>query len=251
MKAKIFSVINQKGGVGKTTTSYNLGALFANDGYKTLLIDSDSQASLTLMLGVDPTSIPDNLCSVYSGYSIRDCIYQSSICGLEYVPSNISLAKTETQLMTVMLGREKKLSKALNEVAGMFDVIIIDCPPTLGLLTINALIASDYVIAPCETTNLSIYAMDDLLDTIAATQESNSRLKFLGVIVTKYVASSKAHEKCLSKVKERFPILGVIKNSVSSQKGIEEGLPCVIADEKSIAAQGYRDSYKKIKGELK
>lgn len=248
--AKILSVINQKGGVGKTTTSYNLGALFAQDGYKTLLVDSDSQASLTLMLGVDPTSTEDNLCAIYSGKPVCDCIYQSTFKDLYYIPSNISLAKTETQLMTVMLGREKKLSKALSEVVDMFDVIIIDCPPTLGLLTINALIASDFVIAPCETTSLSIYAMDDLLDTIAATQESNNKLKFMGVIVTKFVSNSKAHEKCLKEVKDRFPLIGVIKNSVSSQTGIEDGLPCVIANEKSIAAQGYVAAYKKIKGEL-
>lgn len=245
-KPKVIAISAQKGGVGKSTTTYNLSTLFAESGYKVLDIDSDSQASLTLMMGIDPLSMSHNLASIYDGDDINECIYVSPVKNLDFVPSSISLAKTENQLMTIMIGREKKLSKAIQSIKEKYDYIFIDCPPALGLLTINALVASDYVIAPCETTNLAIYALDDLVDTIDETKESNPNLSLMGIVATKYVSNSNSHKKALAEIKDRFDLLGIIRNTVSAQAGSEEGLPCVIANPHSIAATGYKDLYKNI-----
>ena len=247
---KIIALLNQKGGVGKTTTTYNIASVLANEGNKVLMIDSDSQASLTLMMGIDPLSTEDNLAAIYDGIDINSCIALSSIENLDYIPSSLSLAKVETKLMSVMLGREFKLKKALDQLKQNYDYILIDCPPTLGLLTINALIASDAVIAPCETTSLSIYALDDLIETIENIKEVNSKLIFLGVIAMKFVQNSNSHKKSLQELQERFTLLGTIKNSVSAQAGIDEGLPCVIAAPKSSVSIAYQEIITKIKEEI-
>lgn len=250
-KTKIIAISAQKGGVGKTTTTYNLASLFAKNGNnRVLVIDSDSQSSLTLMMGIDPLSMSHNLSSIYEGDDINQCIYVSPIQNLDYIPSSISLAKTENRLMTIMIGREKKLSKALHNIKEKYDYIFIDCPPALGLLTINALVACDFVIAPCETTNLSIYALDDLVGTIEETKESNPSMKLMGIVCTRYISNSKLHKKALAEIKERFELLGVIRNTVSAQAGAESGLPCVIADPTSIAAKDYDALYRVVLNKL-
>ena len=135
---------------------------------------------------------------LFDGKNINNCIYASNIENLDYIPSNLSLAKIETKLMTMMLGREYQLKYAIESIKKDYDYAIIDCPPTLGLLTINALVASDYVIAPCETTPLSVYALDDLEETIKAVKGTNPKLKFLGIIATKYVSNSLSHNTSLN-----------------------------------------------------
>lgn len=235
---KVISIINQKGGVGKTTSTYNISALLAKR-YKVLMIDSDSQASLTLMMGIDPLSLENNLCDVYDGKDINACIYKSKLENLDFIPSSLSLARTENKLMSVLVSRESKLNRAIEYVKNTYDYIIIDCPPALGLLAINALVASDYIIAPCETTSLSLYALDDLLDTIQSIKEINTKLEILGVVATKYVSNSLKHNECLNEMKERFNVLGIIKNSVSAQAGITEGLPCAIVEPNSIVGSNY------------
>ena len=246
----VLAILNQKGGVGKTTTTYNIASILANEGNKVLMIDSDSQASLTLMMGIDPLSTEDNLAAIYDGIDINSCIALSSIENLDYIPSSLSLAKVETKLMSVMLGREFKLKKALDQLKQNYDYILIDCPPTLGLLTINALIASDAVIAPCETTSLSIYALDDLIETIENIKEVNSKLEFLGVIAMKFVQNSNSHKKSLQELQERFNLLGIIKNSVSARAGIDEGFPCVVSAPKSSVSIAYQEIVSKIKEEI-
>lgn len=247
METKVVSIINQKGGVGKTTTTYNLASLYARDGKKVLVIDSDPQASLTLMMGVNPLATQDNLVAVYNGKNISECIYNSPVENLDFIPSCLSLAKAERDLASELIGRELKLKEAVDSIKGKYDYIFVDCSPALGLLTINALLSSQYVIIPCETTDLALFGIDDMLDTINSVKKANRGLNLLGVIATKYVANSKAHNKVLEEMKENFNVLGIIKNSVSSQKGIDEGLPCVIVDPNSIVAKDYKVVYETVK----
>ena len=117
-------------------------------------------------------------------------------------------------------------------------------------MTINALIASGTVIAPCETTSLSIYALDDLIETIENIKEVNSKLKFLGVVAMKFVQNSNSHKKALQELQERFNLLGIIRNSVSAQAGIDEGLPCVVSAPKSSVSIAYQEIVSKIKEEI-
>lgn len=247
---KVISMINQKGGVGKTTSTYNIAVLLARK-YRVLMIDSDSQASLTLMTANNPLALDYSLADVYSGNkNIEDCIYQLPIDNLSLISSNLSLAKLETTLMAVPFGRETKLEKALKRIEEQFDYVIVDCPPSLGILTINSLVASDYVIAPCETSPLSVYALDDLTDTINAVKEINGRLTLLGVIATKYNKIAKSDRASLDSLEEEYKILGIIKNSVSAKKGIEDGIPCVISDSGSDVAKSYNEITNRILEEV-
>lgn len=245
---KVISIINQKGGVGKTTSTYNIASVLAMNGHKVLMIDSDSQASLTLMTANDPLAIENNLCSVYDGKAIEECIYQTKIENLSMISSSLALAKTESMLMSVTIGRETKIKKALSRIEKSFDFVVIDCPPALGLLTINNLVASDYVVAPCETTALSIYALDDLKDTIDEIKEINSNLEFLGVIATKFDKRINKDKEILDELKKDYKILGVLKNSVEARKGVEEGLPAVIFNSKSEIAKTYIEIVENLLG---
>ena len=236
---KVISILNQKGGVGKTTTTFNVAAVLAQNGYKVLMIDSDSQSSLTLMTGNNPLAFDVNLCDVFDGDMTDKAIYPLNIENLSLLPSSISLARMEAKLMTTMLGAERKAKKAIDPLRRKYDFIFIDCPPALGLLTINALVASDYLITPCETTNLSSYALEDLKDTVDAVKEVNPDLEWLGVIATRYNKVTKAHNRVLEELQEEHNVLGIVKNSVAIQAGIEEGLPCVIADPKSDVSKTY------------
>lgn len=244
-------MINQKGGVGKTTSTYNIATLLAKNN-RVLMIDSDSQASLTLMTANNPLALDNSLSDIYSGTkSIKNCIYELPIDNLFLISSNLSLAKLETTLMATPLGRETKLAKALKEIEDHFDYVIVDCPPSLGILTINSLVASDYVVAPCETSPLSVYALDDLTDTINAVNEINAKLKFMGVIATKYNKVTKSDKSSLDTLKNEYKILGIVKNSVSAKKGIEDGIPCVISDSHSDVAKSYQEITNNILEEIK
>lgn len=248
----VISVLNQKGGVGKTTVNFNIATVLAQKGYKTLMIDSDCQASLTLMTANDPLAIPKNICNIYDGTKhIKECIYKTPIDNLYIIPSSLALAKTETFLMSVNIGRERKIKKALAEIKDIYDFVLLDCPPALGLITINNLVASDYVVAPCEPTALSVYALDDLKDTVEDVKEINPKLKLLGVLINKYDKRIKKHTERIEELKSEFEIIGVIKSSVAAQKGIEEGIPAVISQPKSDVALAFVEATNKILEEIK
>lgn len=243
---KIISLLNQKGGVGKTTSTFNLAAVMAKKNKRVLMIDSDSQASLTLMTANDPISLKNNLSSVYKGNDINSCIYKTVIENLDIIPSSIELAKTEVTLMNELIGRESKLKKAISLIKSNYDFIFIDCPPSLSLITINNLIASDYVIAPVETSMLGYYALDDLVDTIENLKEINSKLKLLGVIATRYDKRIKKDTEILNELEKNYNILGVVKSSTDARKGIEEGLPSVIFKNSSDVATSYTNIANKL-----
>lgn len=253
---KIISLVNQKGGVGKTTTSINLAASLGILGKKTLLVDLDPQGNATTGVGIEKGDLKVSLYdALINTIEPKNSVKKTKFKNLDLIPSSLKLAGIEFEFIDKQnqdpsFLKTSQLKRVLYDLKEQYDYILIDCPPTLGLLTINALVASDYVIAPCETTPLSVYALDDLEETIKAVKGTNPKLKFLGVIATKYVSNSLSHNTSLNELKERFNVIGIIKNSVSSQKGIDDGLPCVVADPKSIVAEGYREVINKLKEEL-
>ena len=239
---KVISILNQKGGVGKTTITYNLSTLLAKKGYKTLMIDSDSQCSLTLMTGNDPTQMEDTIVNIYDRDDIKKSIYKLNLENLFLIPSSLRMSSEETKVFTYRYGRESLLKNALDKVKNEYDFVVIDNSPSLGIFTINNLNASDYVVAPVEPTNLSVYALDDLENTIMEVKENmNPSLCYLGIIVNKFDKRIKIHNDILSDLVNESTILGIIKNSIEAVKGIENGQPSVINNPNSDVAKSFND----------
>jgi len=223
----------QKGGVAKTTSVYNISAVLAGKGNKVLMIDFDPQASLTLSTGYNPLDFETTICDVLSESRtpITEVIYKvSAIENLELIPSITTLAAKEINLLN-QRARESKLKKALQIIRNEYDYIIIDCPPQLSLLTVNAFTASDYIIIPCETSKLSYFALNELFNTISEIQEDlNDNLKIIGIIATLFDQRINDHKEILNQLQEtaKCETLGVIKKVAAAQRGLNAGLPVVV-----------------------
>ena len=190
MSAQIIAITNQKGGVGKTTTTMNLGVGMAQQGKRVLLIDADPQASLTISMGIrNPDDLPVSLATLmHSTMKPRSAPHNPGIIrseeGIDLLPSNIELSGIEADLFNAMC-REQILKKCLSEVSRRYDYILIDCMPSLGMMTINALVAADSVIIPCQANFLSVKGMDLLRETIYKVQRQiNPNLRIDGVLLT-------------------------------------------------------------------
>ena len=247
----IISMGMQKGGVAKTTSVYNVSAVLANKGYKVLMIDFDPQASLTLSAGYNPLDFETTICDVLSESRtpITEVIYNvSAINNLQLVPSLTTLAAKEINLLNER-ARENKLKKALQVVKKAYDYIVIDCPPQLSLLTINAFTASDYILIPCETSKLSFFALGELFKTIKDIQEDlNEDLKILGVVATLYDQRITSHKDILNQLYglEQCEVLGIVKKVAAAQKGLGEGLPVVITEPNHEVTAAYIDIAEKV-----
>ena len=190
-KCKVIAVANQKGGVGKTTTAVNLGVALGKSGKRVLLIDADPQGSLTRSCKIDRPDDLDVTLSELLAYEMsgdgKDMFFEDPIRqfeNIDLIPSNISLSGTETSLFNCM-SRESVLKRAIQPLRRMYDVILIDCMPSLGMMTINALVAADSVIIPCEPSFLSVKGLDLLLHSISKVKRQiNPDLKIDGVLMT-------------------------------------------------------------------
>ena len=225
---KVIAIANQKGGVAKTTTTHNLGVALAAKGKRVLLIDLDSQASLTISVGMEPLEVERTIVDVLKkdGVPISECIEQISE-RLHIVTSIIDLAPMEMELLS-RASREKILDRALKPIRGNYDFILVDCPPQLSILTINALSCSDAVVIPCKTDYLAYRGLIQLENSIQEIQELiNPELKVLGVIATLYEKRVADDNEILAVLKKEYNLLGVIKRLAVAKKGIYDGLAVV------------------------
>ena len=242
--ATVIAVANQKGGVAKTTTVVTLGAAFAEQGRRVLLVDLDAQACLTFSLGVDPDAVRASINDVLLGAgSIGDVVLECGD-GIDLVPSTIELAGVEAELLQ-RSNREHILDKVLTPVVGDYDVILIDCSPSLGVLTLNALTASEGVIVPMPCEMLGHRGVGQLLDTIRDVQNAtNPGLAILGILPTLYDGRSNHAREVLADVGERYgvPVLSPpIPKTIRFAEAPALGRSILATSRSSKGARAYRD----------
>jgi len=204
----VISVANNKGGVGKTTTTLNTGAALAARELRVLLVDLDPQASLTIYLGFDPTDFEHNTYHIMTRRAdTLPTIVRTEIPYLDLLPASIDLAGAELEI-THMMGREYILSEQLATVADLYDVVLIDNMPSLGVLTVNSLMASDFVLVPIEPTYLAYKGLEMINTTIGEVQRYNPRLKLLGTVITMVDERTKHAKDIMAKIRDNYPVLG-------------------------------------------
>ena len=237
---KVIAIANQKGGVAKTTTTHNLGVALAAQGKRVLMIDLDSQASLTISVGLEPLEVEQTIVDVLrkEGLPLMECVQRLND-RLHIVTSIIDLAPMEMELLS-RASREKILDRALRPVREQYDFILIDCPPQLSILTINALSCADGVVIPVKTDYLAYRGLTQLQDSIQEIQELiNPGLKVLGVIATLYDTRVADDREILALLRKEYNLLGVIKRLAVAKKGIYDGLAAVEQAPNSELAKEY------------
>ena len=238
----IIAIANQKGGVTKTTSTYNISAALAQMGKRVLMIDIDSQASLTISAGLEPLDLEYTVCDILKNEprKTKDCIIKlDHVDNLYIIGSIIDLAVLEIELLS-RAAREKILYRALEQVENDFDYAIIDCPPQLSILTMNGLSAADEVIIPVKTDYLAYRGLTQLNDTISEIKKYvNDKIKVAGVLATLYEMNIKEDREILDELKSNYNVIGVIKKAAAAKKGIYDGIPVVLQYEKTDIANEY------------
>ncbi|GLI85868.1 ParA family protein [Rossellomorea marisflavi] len=247
---RIIAVTNQKGGVGKTTTSVNLGACLAYIGKKVLLVDIDPQGNATSGAGVEKGDVQQCIYDVLvDDVEVKDTIKQSKVENLDIVPATISLAGAEIELVPT-ISREVRLKKALEKVKDDYDYIVIDCPPSLGLLTINALTSSDAVIIPVQCEYYALEGLSQLLSTVRLVQKHlNHDLMIDGVLLTMLDARTNLGIQVIEEVKKYFQdkvYRTIIPRNVRLSEAPSHGEPIIIYDAKSRGAEVYLELAKEV-----
>jgi chromosome partitioning protein len=243
--AWVVAMCNQKGGVGKTTSTINLGAALAEYGRRVLLVDFDPQGALSVGLGVNPMQFDQTVHDLLlnSDSDVREVVIETQVEDLDLLPSNIDLSAGEVLLVSEV-GREHSLARALAPVIEKYDVILIDCQPSLGLLTVNALTAADAVIVPLECEYFALRGVALLLQTIDKVRERlNARLELAGILATMYDARTLHAREVLQRVVERFPdevFHTVINRTVRFPETTVAGEPITTYAPTSVGAAGYR-----------
>ncbi len=240
---RIISFSNQKGGVGKTTTCVNMAAYLANAGKKVLLVDLDPQGNATTGLGIFMGTLKKSVYNVViDEEEVKDNCLPTMLEGLTILPSHIDLAGAEVELV-YKKGREKMLRSALEKVRGQYDYIFIDCPPSLGLLTINALTAADGVIIPIQSEFFALEGLSQLMNTIALVrQHLNKSLKVEGVVLTMYDGRSLTSRQIAADIRKYFTkklYEIVIPRNVRLSEAPSHGKPILLHDPKCMGARAY------------
>ena len=239
---KIISVANQKGGVGKTTTTVNLGTILAKKGKKVLLIDADPQGNATSGLGVEKDVEKSVYDVLVNDTEIEDVYQDTMIKNLKVCPSNINLAGAEVELVS-MMSREQRLKEKLIKVKDEFDFILIDCPPSLGLVTLNAFTASDSVLIPVQCEYFALEGLGQLLNTINLVKKHlNKSLYIEGALLTMYDIRTNLSNQVVKEVKKYFDnkvYKTVIPRNVKLSEAPSYGMPICMYDARSKGSRCY------------
>jgi chromosome partitioning protein len=240
---RTIAIVNQKGGVGKTTTAVNLGASLAILGHKVLVIDIDPQGNTTSGLGVDKRAIAVDIYAVLlADADVAGAILPSGVPNLDLIPATLALAGAEIELVSA-ISRETRLRRALIPIAGRYDYVLIDCPPSLGLLTLNALTAASEVVIPVQAEYYALEGLSQLTTIVGRIREAlNPELKITGVLVTMFDGRTRLAADVLDEVHAYFPSQ-VFKTQIPRNIRLSEapsyGKPAALLDVKSRGAQAY------------
>lgn len=251
---RILAIANQKGGVGKTTTAINLGASLAIIGHRVLLVDTDPQGNTSSGVGIKKAEVKQCIYDVLVGdVPLEDVIITSDVKNLDVVPATIQLAGAEIELVST-ISRERRLENALETVSERYDFIIIDCPPSLGIITLNALTAASGLLIPVQCEFYALEGLTQLLNTVKLVQRHlNKNLEIEGVLLTMYDARTNLGQQVIAEVKKHFGpqvYQTVIPRNVRLSEAPSYGQPAVIYDVKSKGAEAYIELAKEVKANV-
>ncbi|MBY6275915.1 ParA family protein [Symbiobacterium thermophilum] len=248
--SRVIAIANQKGGVGKTTTAVNLSACLADLGKRVLLIDVDPQGNATSGLGLDRRRLKASVYDVLlDELPLQEAVVNTRVRGLQVVPATIDLAGAEIELVP-RIGRESRLKQALDPVRDQYDFVLMDCPPSLGLLTINALTAADSILIPIQCEYYALEGLTQLMDTFRLVREAlNPNLEVEGVVLTMFDGRTNLSIQVVEEVKRFFKgqvYRSIITRNVRLSEAPSHGLPITLYDPRSKGAEAYMELAREV-----